>query len=88
MLQRLQTTALLLLSLCLLAGSAWAGLPNLQLDQQKLQQPVAVEQLQLLEDPSASLDAVQALQQMQLHGQTNSGAPHLGYSASSWQAWG
>lgn len=84
MLQRLQTTALLLLSLCLLAGSAWAGLPNLQLDQQKLQQPVAVEQLQLLEDPSASLDAVQALQQMQLHGQTNSGAPHLGYSASSW----
>jgi diguanylate cyclase (GGDEF)-like protein/PAS domain S-box-containing protein len=83
-LQRLQTAGLLLLGLCLLASSAWAGLPNLQLDPQKLQQPVPVERLQLLEDPSASLSAAQALEQLQLRGQASTSTPRLGYSASPW----
>ncbi|MBX9913343.1 MAG: EAL domain-containing protein [Pseudomonadaceae bacterium] len=83
MLQRLQAV-LSLLGVYLLASSAWADLPSLQLDAHRLQQPVPVERSLLLEDPHASLTVSQALVQLQEHGQVSTSSPHLGYSASAW----
>ncbi|OHC28182.1 MAG: diguanylate cyclase [Pseudomonadales bacterium RIFCSPLOWO2_12_59_9] len=85
MLRLLRTpSCLLLICLCLLAGQSVAALPTFSANLEMLQQPLALQHIQLLEDPHASLSPSQALEQLQRHGQLRDGNLRLGYSGSAW----
>jgi diguanylate cyclase (GGDEF)-like protein/PAS domain S-box-containing protein len=77
---------LLILLLGLLLGGvpAYAGLPSLVLNNQQLQQPVAVPALRVLEDAGAELTASEVLPRIATQGKLVRGVPQLGYSASVW----
>lgn len=75
---------LLLALLLIVGGQTHAALPRLSIDSANLQQPIAVVQSQLLEDPDASLDAAHAMAQLRSGGVLQQGNPRLGYSGSTW----
>jgi len=74
----------LLLGLMLSSVPAHADLPVLVLNNEQLQQPVAVPALRVLQDASAELTASEVLPRIATQGELVQGIPQLGYSASAW----
>jgi hypothetical protein len=81
---RLCTITFWLLLLGLNSAAVTAGLPVLVLNNEQLQQPVAVPALRVLQDARAELTASEVLPRIATQGELVQGIPQLGYSASAW----